>query len=166
MKIWHWVVIVTVVFFSLIYLLRQNAMDAVIRFIIKRNEGGFQDDPNDPGNYVNGKLVGTKYGISAKSYPNEDIRNLTLARAVEIYKRDYLSKLPTITNLNLLYQVLDMAINAGPGTAVKLLKPGMDSEAYKVARLEYYQKLKGWNTYSKSWSRRVNVNYLTDSKNA
>lgn len=139
-------------------------MDSVIRYIIRNNEGGFQDDPNDPGNYANGKLVGTKYGISARAYPQEDIRNLSLNRAVEIYRNDYLSKLPAISNLNLLYQVLDMAINAGPGTALRLLKPGMDSEAYKTARLAYYRSLKGWTNYSKSWTSRVNRDFLKDYK--
>ena len=39
-------------------------------FVIKE-EGGYQDMPSDTGNYVDGVLVGTNYGISApvlKSY--------------------------------------------------------------------------------------------------
>lgn len=58
------------------------------------HEGGFQADPNDRANWTTGKigqgeLRGTKYGISAMSYPGEDIRNLTLDRAQAIYRRDY-----------------------------------------------------------------------------
>lgn len=58
------------------------------------HEGGFQADPADRANWVTGvigkgELRGTKYGISAMSYPGEDIRNLTLARAKELYRRDF-----------------------------------------------------------------------------
>ena len=40
------------------------------------------NDPDDPGGL-------TKYGISKKAYPNEDIANLTLERAKELFRRDY-----------------------------------------------------------------------------
>lgn len=58
------------------------------------HEGGFQQDPNDRANWTSGKigvgtLRGTKFGISAMSYPGEDIANLTLDRAKVIYKRDF-----------------------------------------------------------------------------
>ena len=57
-------------------------------------EGGYQDDPGDPGHWSGGavgagKLLGTKYGISAASYPTMDIANLTEAEARLIYARDY-----------------------------------------------------------------------------
>lgn len=38
------------------------------------HEGGYVNHPSDPGGE-------TKYGISKRSYPREDIRNMTLARA-------------------------------------------------------------------------------------
>ena len=52
-------------------------------------EGGFQKDPDDKGNYRNGKLVGTNFGISARAHPNVDIANLTRAEAAKIYKAEY-----------------------------------------------------------------------------
>jgi hypothetical protein len=45
-------------------------------------EGKYSNDPNDPGGE-------TKYGISKHYHPNEDIYNLTLARAKEIYLNEY-----------------------------------------------------------------------------
>ena len=47
------------------------------------HEGGYTNNPNDPGNWTGGKvnsgtLRGTKYGISAASYPTLDIKNLGL----------------------------------------------------------------------------------------
>ena len=49
-------------------------------------EGGYQDNPADPGNWTGGKvghgvMKGTKYGISAESYPHLDIKNLTVVEA-------------------------------------------------------------------------------------
>lgn len=58
------------------------------------HEGGFGADPKDRGNWTTGiigqgQLNGSKFGISALSYPNVDIRNLTLDQAKAIYKRDF-----------------------------------------------------------------------------
>lgn len=60
-------------------------------------EQEFQNLRGDPGNWTGGKvgagtLKGTKYGISAASYPAEDIEGLTLDRAKMIAKRDYYDK--------------------------------------------------------------------------
>jgi lysozyme family protein len=47
-------------------------------------------DPNDPGNYApGGQFVGSKWGISARSYPKEDIRNMTFERARDIWQKDF-----------------------------------------------------------------------------
>lgn len=79
-------------------------------------EGGYVNDPRDPGGE-------TKYGISKRSYPNEDIKNLTIARAKEIYRRDYWDKcrcdeLPP----KLAYYVFDAAVNQGVKAAITLLQ--------------------------------------------
>lgn len=60
-------------------------------------EGGYQSNPNDKGNYVDGILIGTKYGISApvlKAYldrpiTDQDMINLKKSTALDIYKRNY-----------------------------------------------------------------------------
>lgn len=45
-------------------------------------EGGYVNDVTDRGGE-------TKYGISARTYPNVDIKNLTMDQATDIYWRDY-----------------------------------------------------------------------------
>ncbi len=45
-------------------------------------EGGYSDDPRDPGQ-------ATKFGISKRYHPNEDIKNLTIDRAKAIYLEEY-----------------------------------------------------------------------------
>lgn len=60
-------------------------------------EGGYQCDPDDKGNWTGGNigvglLKGTKYGISAASFPNVDIKNLTKEQAEILYKQKYWEK--------------------------------------------------------------------------
>lgn len=50
--------------------------------IVLANEGGYVNDPLDPGGE-------TKYGISKRSYPNVNIASLTVAQAEAIYLRDF-----------------------------------------------------------------------------
>lgn len=82
-------------------------------------EKGLSMDPRDPGNWTGGKigvgtLKGSKYGISSKAFPNEDIQNLTLDRAKELAKTLYwdrfnCDKFPG----QIAYNVFDTAYNGG-----------------------------------------------------
>ena len=83
------------------------------------HEGGYVNHPNDPGGE-------TKYGISKRSYPGENIKEMTLVRAKDIYQRDYWWKagcdlVPDCVKFDL----FDTAVNAGPGTAIRMLQRAM-----------------------------------------
>ena len=144
--------------------------------IVLGEEGGFQKNPKDRGNYAKGRLVGTKYGISARSYPEVDIPNLTVEKAKEIYFRDFWQKmkLHLLDNKELILQIFDMAINAGVAIAVKLLqqiiKTKIDGilgkktaeaankekkivEMYKEKRIEYYRRICEFDTSQKVFLR-------------
>lgn len=138
--------------------------------IIIGHEGGYVNDPRDPGGE-------TKYGISKRAYPSEDIANLTLDRAKFLYKRDYwdavdAESLPGVARL----MVFDCSVNCGVTTAKKLLQRAVGTKddgiigaktraaisnttdlAMKFAGfwLQYYTDLPGWPTYGKGWTRRV-----------
>lgn len=83
--------------------------------------GGWTINPNDPGNWTGGKrgvgqLKGTKYGIAANTYPNLDIKNLTMAQADAIYVRDYWPKAWGDDWPHGFDQVTyDATVNSGPG---------------------------------------------------
>ncbi len=86
-------------------------------------EGGLVDNPADPGGLTN-------FGISSRSYPSVDIRNLTRDGAAEIYKRDYWDavhgdELPG----PLAIAVFDCAVNQGAGTARRLLQISLGVDA-------------------------------------
>ena len=92
------------------------------------HEGGFQKDEDDSGNWTGGRkgigeLKGTKYGISAHEFPNEDIVNLTPERATEIYQEGYWK--PHYSEIGfqpLANKLFDLGVLMGVGTVVKLLQ--------------------------------------------
>jgi lysozyme family protein len=63
----------------------------------------------------------TKYGISAKAYPDVDVERLTRAQAAAILRRDYWDalRLHRVDDRDVAAKVFDMAVNLGPGTAVR-----------------------------------------------
>lgn len=91
-----------------------EAFDVVIG-----HEGGYVNDPRDPGGE-------TRYGISKRAYPTEDIANLTLDRARFLYKRDYWDRIrademPAAWRL----PMFDTAVNMGTGTAVRMMQDAL-----------------------------------------
>lgn len=101
------------------------------------NEGGYQCDRTDPGNWTGGKvgageLVGTKYGIAANSYPHEDIRNLTIDRAAQLYERDYWRPLglDKVNSQIIANEVFDWAVNQGTVTVARLLQHAINLAMY------------------------------------
>ena len=74
-------------------------------------EGGYINDTNDPGGE-------TKYGITKRDYPEEDIKNLTLDKAKEIALKNYWD-LIDITGLpdTIKIMLFDMGYTCGVTTA-------------------------------------------------
>lgn len=103
------------------------SVDAIARAIVAR-EGGFVNDPDDPGGATNhGVTIATlrRLGIDLDRDGDSDIadlRALTPDRAVEIYIRHYF-EIPGIAQLPqaLHPSVFDMYVNAG-ANAVKILQ--------------------------------------------
>jgi lysozyme family protein len=95
---------------------------------IVAREGGFVNDPDDPGGATNhGVTIGTlrRLGIDVNRDTRidvADVRALTRAQAVEIYLEHYYTR-PGIAALPEVIQpsVFDMYVNAG-GNAVKILQ--------------------------------------------
>ena len=97
--------------------------------VVFGHEGGLQCDRNDLGNWTTGKVgIGmhgcTKYGIATNSYPNIDIRRLTLARAAKIYERDYWNplRLGGLKSQGIATEVFDTAVNCGMLTSGRILQ--------------------------------------------
>ena len=141
------------------------------------HEGGYVNDKRDPGGE-------TKFGISRRMYPAEDIANLTLERAKAIYRRDYwgpagCDAVPDAVRFDL----FDAAVNSGPKTSIKLLQravgevddgilgprtlqalnsmPGTRAVArFNGQRLLLLADLPTWPAFGRGWARRVAKNLL------
>ena len=93
--------------------------------VVLKHEGKFQDNPNDLGNWVGGYktgiLVGTKYGIAARFFPNENIKNLTVKRAKELYYDRYWlpMNLEGICNELTVLHIFDFGVNAGKRRSIR-----------------------------------------------
>lgn len=91
-------------------------------------EGGYTDNPSDPGNWTGGacgvgKCNGTNFGISAASYPSLNIATLTEEQAQSIYLQSYWAPLqgdrlpPPLAMVG-----FDGAVNSGVDQSVKWLQ--------------------------------------------
>lgn len=152
-----------------------------LRIVLER-EGGFSDDPADPGG-------ATMFGITAATLSRwrghpvgaEEVAALTEEEAREIYRAQYWNllrcdDLPPGVDL----MVFDCGVNAGPGVAARLLQRvvgvredgaigpvtiaaarAMDPAECvgRLARLreEHYRGLPGFARFGRGWLRRVEI---------
>lgn len=147
------------------------AFDLAFEVVIG-HEGGYVNDPDDPGQ-------ATKFGISQRAFPAEDIIGLTLERAKEIYMAKYWNT----AKCDLLPQAVarvhfDTAVNQGVGTAAKILQKAagvvvdgaigpktleaagrITATRYTVFRLSNYMKIIGKRPksakYARGWAKRA-----------
>ncbi len=114
------------------------SVDDIVAGILRR-EGGFVNDPDDPGGATNfGVTLGTMRRLGLDLDENgavdvADVRALTRAQAVEIYKKEYFHK-PGIDRLPGALQatVFDMYVNAG-SAAVTILQRLLGEFGFPVA---------------------------------
>lgn len=141
------------------------------------HEGGYVNHPADPGGE-------TKYGISKRTYPGEDIKGMTLERAKAIYRRDFWG--PAGCDLvpdGIKFDLFDAAVNSGAKVAVRLLQRavGVDADGvlgprtmqalnstpaprlvarFNGYRLQMLTDLSTWASFGKGWARRVAANLM------
>jgi lysozyme family protein len=92
-----------------------------------KHEGGYVNDSADPGGE-------TRYGISKRSYPNLNIKDLTLDQAREIYHRDFWikAKCEDIVDENTAIKFFDLTVHAGILQATKLIQRALRSAGQNV----------------------------------
>lgn len=139
------------------------------------HEGRYVNDPDDPGGETN-------WGISKRSYPHLDVKNLAREKAVQIYWEDFWVPLQADDIPDgVAYQLLDFAINSGIRQAIKAYQRalGVDddgnfgpksqfassimSETDQIMlvlaeRLEFMTNTKNWPRHGKGWARRIALN--------
>jgi lysozyme family protein len=125
-----------------------STFDEAFQFVIGV-EGGYSDDPNDPGHE-------TRFGISKRAYPNLDIKQLTLEQAKQIYYRDYWvpagcnALIPSMALL-----VFDCAVNMGISRAREIFETQKQPVPFQAERAVHYANLPTFKTYGRGWMRRL-----------
>lgn len=139
------------------------------------HEGGYTNDPNDPGGETN-------WGISKREYPSLDIKKLTREQAKAIYLRDFWNKINADKLPNgIVFQLFDFATNSGVQTAIRYFQRALGvaddgvigpvtSHAMLVTsetdmimqlnaeRLDYMTKLVTWPKFGRGWAKRIAQN--------
>lgn len=140
------------------------------------HEGGYVNRADDPGGETN-------WGISKRSYPNEDIKNLTREQAKVIYLRDFWTR-GQMDQMDpaIAFQVFDCAVHSGIDTAIRLLQraAGVADDGHLgpislaaiknrgvndmlmlfiAERMDFQTRLSNWPAAGKGWTRR-NANDL------
>ncbi len=148
--------------------------------LIFRHEGGFVDDPADPGRATNmGITLGTLAAVRGTPVSREDVQNLTRDEARQIYRAQYWNalgcdSLPAGIDL----VVFDFGVNAGVARSAKLLQqlvhveadgeigpitvgaartidPAHIINAFSDARMDHYRGLSTWERFRNGWTRRT-----------
>lgn len=153
------------------------------------HEGGYKCEAADRMDWSSGKvgvgeLRGTKYGISAGTYPHLDIKNLSLIQAQEIYEQDFWSRFKGDSlPYELAFQIFDAEVNHGKTMGVRFLQRALkvpddgafgpmtlralqDKDEDEVImrflaiRLRFFTDCKTWDTHGRGWARRVATNLI------
>jgi lysozyme family protein len=150
--------------------------------VVLREEGGYTNDPNDPGGATNfGITIADLREWRGHDVTPDDVKNMTKAEALEIYRAKYWNPmqcgdLPDGIDL----EVFDFGVNAGIRTSVKMLQLviGVTQDgsvgpitlnaakaanarsviqAFSQHRLDYYRSLTGeWPHFGAGWTNRTN----------
>ena len=145
------------------------------------HEGGYVDHPQDPGGRTN---LGVTQRVweewMGRPVTEKEMRALTPIMVKPLYKRKYWDAArcdDLVAGVD--YCVFDVAVNSGPGRAIKFLQstvgvtvdggfgpatlaavneqdPAKLIAKYSDTRLQFLKSLRTWSTFGKGWERRVN----------
>lgn len=108
---------------------------------ILKIEGGYQDHPSDSGNYCNGQLVGTKYGMSAVAVSTWWGRCPSVAEIKALTEADAFAFYSWYFDRYNLYQIRDQKLfelvanntMGSPANAAKVVQRALNKLGYNVA---------------------------------
>lgn len=160
--------------------MKQNFDKSLAFLIAPDREGGFVNNPKDPGGMTN-------MGVTKKAWEEwvgrasseKEMRALKPANVEAFYKRKYWDKVSgNLLPSGVDYAVFDFAVNSGPGRAAKVLQRVLGVkqdgdiglvtlekamsigskklvEDYNAERLLFLKSLPTWPDFGNGWERRV-----------
>lgn len=135
-------------------------------------EGGYVNNPNDPGGSTNKgvtKAVYDSYRLK-KGLAIQSVKLISNDEVYDIYKNLYWNacKCDLIKDPKLAISVFDFGVNAGTSRALRYLALTLDWKVYNANRKAYYNKIVNnnvkLNIFLRGWLKRVDslVTYLTN----
>lgn len=94
---------------------------------VLKYEVGYVNDPDDPGGE-------TKYGITKRTYPHLNIKDLTVEKAAKIYKEDWWDKHPELHGLDQASAdaMFSCLINVGHSRYTQILEASRRQETLEI----------------------------------
>jgi lysozyme family protein len=104
--------------------------------VVLGHEGGYTNDPDDPGGETNFGITQTdldKHAIELLLLPPIDIKNLTQIEAERFYKKFFWDKYNynAIDSLHVATKIFDMSVDMGPQEAHKLTQRALTYCGYR-----------------------------------
>lgn len=148
--------------------------------LVLKSEGGYVDDPRDPGGATNMGITLRTLAAwrGVKTLPKSEVQHLSQAEAGQIYKSRYWDAIAgDALPAGVDYAVFDFAVNSGPLAATKGLQTAVGvtvdgiignmtiaatAKAPSTAiltlcanRLASLERLPTWQTFGAGWSNRI-----------
>ena len=128
-------------------------------------EGGYSDDPHDPGGMTMNGITQVEYDAwrRSKDLPKQWVRHLSQAERTAIYHQNYwlaahCDQLP----VGLDFCVFDAAVNSGIRRSQQWLaemhpdtRDHEEIREYNDVRLDFLKGLRTWRYFGKGWEKRV-----------
>lgn len=158
----------------------RNNFPQIMKWILA-SEGGYVDNPRDPGGATNlGVTIAVLRAWRNRPVSRQEVRSLSVAEAMLIYDANYWKHifgdgLPSGVD----YAMMDAAVNSGVSRSIKWLQQVLKVpqtghidtltvaavarvtdkvklvKSYNAARLGFMQSLRIWSTFGKGWGIRV-----------
>lgn len=142
------------------------------------NEGGYVNNPKDPGGETN---WGITIGFARANGYAGDMHAMTREQAIALYRAGFWNLIDGDELPDLLgFQVLDFAVNSGISTAIRKLQsaagvaddgrfgpvsiaalkaipPSVLTFRFLSLRLDFMRALSTWSTFGKGWAGRIAI---------
>lgn len=133
--------------------------------LVLRAEGGYVDNPKDPGGPTNKGITLKTYQAFKPGVTKQDLQNISDEDVTDIYKKNYWDAVDgDMLATGIDYCVFDYAVNSGPSRANKArLQAGtvgivpVNEIIYKICsiRMDFLRKLPTFSVFGKGWEKRV-----------
>ena len=137
--------------------------EQALKFVLER-EGGYVNNPNDPGGATNKGITQGTYNnwLKSKGQATKSVKLITDAEVKEIYYKNYwlAAKCDKMTSKKFAVACFDTAVNCGVGKVKEFLRACQwtDIDVFFLERIRFYNNLAkkpNFRTFLHGWLNRM-----------